>query len=97
MASRLAKLPPFEAAYVQIPPDTSRATGMIRTARVNDVASDIAPINVGDGTSPSICIVKILTATAVARISGATTFTIAELMGPVDENNSSCASTMAVQ
>src|SRR5438552_14749766 len=38
-----------------------------------------------------------LTATAVARISGATTFTIAEFTGPVDANNSSCASTMAVQ
>src|SRR6266571_604856 len=38
-----------------------------------------------------------LTATAVARSSGATTFTIAELIGPVDANSSTSATTIAAQ
>src|SRR5437016_13910072 len=40
---------------------------------------------------------RMLTATALARISGATRFTMAELIGPVDENSSNSASTSAVQ
>ena len=40
---------------------------------------------------------KMLSATAVARTWGDTTFTIVELMGPVDANSSSSAATMAVQ
>src|SRR5439155_22232785 len=38
-----------------------------------------------------------LSATAVARTCGDTTFTIVELTGPVDANRSSSAATMAVQ
>jgi hypothetical protein len=38
-----------------------------------------------------------LTATAVARISGATRLMIAELIGPVEANSSSSAATMPPQ
>src|SRR5207249_10669002 len=41
--------------------------------------------------------VKMLSATAVARIPGDTTFTIAELIGPVEANRHSSAATMAGQ
>src|SRR3989449_7287908 len=78
-------------------PPTSTATGMINTACASERASEIAPTRDGDGTSPRMWIVKMLTATAVARMCGDTTFTIAELIGPVDANRSSSAATMAVQ
>src|SRR2546427_4185674 len=41
--------------------------------------------------------VKMLSATAVAHIPGDTTFTIAELIGPVEANRHSSAATMAGQ
>src|SRR5437762_2372456 len=78
-------------------PPTRTATGMISTACPRERASEIAPTSDGDGTSPRRWIEKMLRATAVARISGATTLTIVELIGPVDANSSSSAVTMAVQ
>src|SRR2546422_7389751 len=78
-------------------PPTSTATGMINTACASERASEIAPTRDGDGTSPRMWIVKMLTATPVARMCGATTFTIVELTGPVEANNSSSATTIAVQ
>src|SRR5439155_11232998 len=76
---------------------TNTATGMISIASPSERASEIAPTSDGDGTSPRMCIVKMLSATAVARTCGDTTFTIVELTGPVDANRSSSAATMAVQ
>src|SRR5437773_11270913 len=78
-------------------PPTSTATGMISIASPRERASEIAPTRDGDGTSPRTWIVKMLTATAVARMCGDTTLTIVELMGPVDAKSSSSAATMAVQ
>src|SRR5438093_565559 len=78
-------------------PPTSTATGMISTASPRERASEIAPTRDGDGTSPRTWIAKMLTATAVARMCGATTLTIVDLMGPVDAKSSSSAATMAVQ
>src|SRR6267378_1937308 len=40
------------AAYVQITPPSSTATGMIKTASANERASDIIPTIDGEGTSP---------------------------------------------
>src|SRR5438105_3983605 len=85
------------AAYVQIRPPRSTAIGIIRTAWPSDPASDIRPTSEGDGTSPSTWITKMLSATAVARMCGETTLTIAELMGPVDAKRHSSAATMAGQ
>src|SRR3989441_8409942 len=85
------------AAYVQISPPTSTATGMISIAWPSDRASEITPTREGDGTSPRTWIAKILSATAVARMCGETTLTIAELTGPVDANRHSSAATIAGQ
>ena len=43
-----------QAAYVQITPPNSTATGMINTASANERASDIIPTIDGEGTSPRI-------------------------------------------
>src|SRR2546425_13167515 len=77
------------------PPGT--AAGITNTACASERASEIAPTRDGDGTSPKMWIVKMLTATAVARMCGATTFTSVELTGPVEANNSSSATTIAAQ
>src|SRR3989442_16024257 len=84
-------------AYVQISPPTSVAAGRISTASPSDRASEIIPTSAGDGTSPSVWIVKMLRATAVARIAGDTTLTIVELIGPVEMNISTWAVTSAAQ
>src|SRR5947209_16519259 len=84
-------------AYVQISPPTSVAAGRISTASPSDRASEIIPTSAGDGTSPSVWIVKMLRATAVARIAGDTTLTMVELIGPVEMNISTWAVTSAAQ
>ena len=85
------------AAYVQMSPPMSTATGIISTACPSDRASDITPTREGDGTSPRTWIARMLNATAVARMCGETTLTIAELIGPVDANRHSSAATIAGQ
>src|SRR5712691_9562760 len=70
---------------------------MTSTASPSERASEIIPTSEGEGTSPSMWIAKMLPATAVARMCGGTTLTIAELMGPVEANRHSSAATMAVQ
>src|SRR6266496_3900569 len=69
--------------------------GNMRNAVPRDVASERAPIKGGDGTSPSRGMPRIERATAVARSVGATTLTMAELMGPVEAKRSSSVITMA--
>src|SRR5437870_4782553 len=70
---------------------------MINTASARERASEMAPTSDGDGTSPRMWIVKMLNATAVARMCGETTLTIAELIGPVEANRHSSAATIAAQ
>ena len=70
---------------------------MISIACASERASEIAPTKAGDGTSPRMWIVKMLNATAVARMWGDTAFTIAELIGPVDANRHSSATMIATQ
>ena len=57
----------------------------------------MAPTTAGDGTSPRMWIAKMLVATAVARMCGETTFTMAEFTGPVDANKQSSPATIAGQ
>src|SRR3989441_11429992 len=78
-------------------PPTRTANGMISTASPSERASDSTPTRDGEGTSPKRWIVKMLKATAVARMCGETTLTIAELIGPVEANRHSSAATMAGQ
>src|SRR6266511_2906144 len=78
-------------------PPASTATGMTSMASASERASEMAPTSGGDGTSPRMWIVKMLAATAVARMWGDTTFTMAELTGPVDANRHSSAATIAGQ
>src|SRR5690349_13960376 len=92
-ALRLSTASPPQAAYVQISPPTSVAAGRISTASPSDRASEIIPTSAGDGTSPSVWIVKMLRATALARIAGDTTLTMVELIGPVEMNMSTSAVT----
>src|SRR6266550_3053872 len=70
---------------------------MMSTASPSERASESTPTRDGEGTSPRRWIVKMLRATAVARMWGATTLTIAELIGPVEANRHSSAATIAVQ
>src|ERR1041385_583105 len=78
-------------------PPTSTAAGMINTASPNERASEIAPTSDGEGTSPRRWMVKMLRATAVARMWGETRLTIAELIGPVEAKRHSSATTIADQ
>src|SRR5207245_8046805 len=80
-----------------ITPPANTASGMINTASARERASEMAPTSDGDGTSPRMWIVKMLNATAVARMCGETTLTIAELIGPVEANRHSSAATIAAQ
>src|SRR5947199_10406644 len=77
-------------------PATRIATGTIRNAFASEYVSDSLPISGGDGTSPRRCMMKIESATALARSDGATKFTIAEFTGPVDAKTSTSAITIAV-
>src|SRR2546422_853608 len=87
----------IEVVDVQMAPPPSVAAGRISTASPSDRASEIIPTSAGDGTSPSVWIVKMLKATAVARIAGDTTLTMVELIGPVETNISTSAATIAAQ
>src|SRR5436309_13480467 len=78
-------------------PPASTARGMISTASPSERASDSRPTRDGEGTSPKRWIVKMLKATAVARMCGETTLTIAELIGPVEANRHSSGGTMAAE
>ena len=64
---------PLLAANSQMPPATAIGMGRSRNADPSDVASEIAPIRGGEGTSPSRWMARIERATAVARSPGATT------------------------
>src|ERR1700716_1087694 len=76
-------------------PPIAIATGTTSTARPSVPTSDRYPISSGEGTSPSRWMANMLSATAEARSSGDTMLTIAALMGPVDMNSSSSATTIA--
>ena len=71
------------------------AIGTMRKARSSEVASESMPISGGDGTSPSRCITRIESPTAVARSFGATALRIAEFTGPVLMKMKTSATAMA--
>src|SRR5436190_16316386 len=77
-------------------PEIRIASGTIRNARASELMSERMPISGGDGTSPRRCMMKIESATALARSEGATAFTIAEFTGPVDAKTRISAITIAV-
>src|SRR5690242_5286702 len=87
----------FTAPQTQIAPPASAATGRISTAVERVLRSEMAPTRTGDRMSPSAWILKTLTATAIVRISGRTTFTMCELIGPVEANIKSWAPIIAGQ
>src|SRR5579859_6358718 len=85
------------APQTQIAPPASAATGRISTAVERVLRSEMAPTRTGDRMSPSAWMLNTLTATAIVRISGRTTFTMCELMGPVEANIKSWAPIIAGQ
>src|SRR6185436_18014799 len=96
-ALHAATLSPRHAVNVQMQPAITMATGTIRNARSSELASDKAPISGGDGMSPTRCITSTDNPSAVARSSGATALTIAELTGPVLMKISSSEMTMPLR
>src|ERR1044072_8452942 len=72
------------APNVQITPEARIPSGTIKTATPRELLSERIPISGGDGTSPRMCMIRLDSATAVARSDGATALTIAEFTGPVD-------------
>src|SRR5262249_14144410 len=89
--------PPLRAVYVQTAPEESQATGRTGTQVASDEAWEITSISGGEGTSPSRCMKKTCAAIAVARIVGGTILTVAALMGPVEVNRRTSATTVADQ
>src|SRR5712691_6031986 len=74
---------PRQAAYIQINPAMTMATGTMRNARSSEVAAEIVPMIGGEGMSPRKCMMNTDMPRAVARSAGATALMIAELTGPV--------------
>ena len=68
--------------------------GTMVSACPSELRSEIRPMSTGEGTSPKMWMTKMCSATAVARSVGATTLTMAELMGPVEANIRTSAATM---
>jgi hypothetical protein len=73
------------------------AMGVMRREYLSPQRSDIHPSIVGDMASPRACIIKILTAKALARTDGCVKFTIIVLSGPVLRNRKNSAKNIAIR